>query len=93
MAEIFEAMMVVCFGLSWPFSVYRAYKSRTARGKSLQFELFIWVGYISGIVGKLITGNITYVFVFYVLNIILVSVDIGLYFRNRALDRKGIEEA
>lgn len=87
MGELFEAVMVICFGLSWPLSVYKSWKSRTAKGKSLFFEVFIWMGYVSGIAGKLMTGNITYVFVFYLINIVMVSVDIALYLRNMGLDR------
>ncbi len=87
MGEIFEAIMVICFGLSWPLSVYKSWKSRTAKGKSLFFEVFIWLGYVSGIVGKLVTHNITYVFAFYILNIVMVSIDICLYMRNLRLDK------
>ena len=79
--------MVICFGLSWPLSVYKSWKSRTAKGKSLFFEVFIWLGYVSGIVGKLVTHNITYVFAFYILNIVMVSIDICLYMRNLRLDK------
>lgn len=86
MKELFEAFMIICFGISWPLSVYKSIKSRTAKGKSLPFELFIWIGYLFGIAGKLITGNITYVIVFYLLNILMISIDIGLYFRNHRLD-------
>ncbi len=87
MAAIFEALMVVCFGLSWPMSVYRSWKSRTAKGKSLFFEVFILLGYLCGITSKLVFGNITYVFLFYVLNILMVAADLMMYFRNRRLDR------
>ena len=87
LSQIFEAGMVICFGLSWPLSVYKAWKSRTAKGKSLLFEVFIWLGYISGITGKIITGNITYVFVFYIINFIMVSADLCLYVRNSRLDK------
>ena len=80
--------MVICFGLSWPVSVYKSYKSRTAKGKSLVFEVFIFIGYICGIVGKLVTHNITYVFIFYIINIVMVSVDMCLYLRNVRLDRR-----
>lgn len=86
MAQLFEAIMVICFGLSWPLSVYKSWKSRTAKGKSLLFEIFIWIGYVFGIVGKIITGNITYVFVFYVINVLMVSIDIIFFMRNRKLD-------
>lgn len=87
MGEVFEAIMVICFGLSWPVSVYKSFKSRTAKGKSLLFECFILIGYLFGVAGKIITGNVTYVFAFYILNICMVSVDLCLYYRNRKLDR------
>ena len=86
MATLFEAIMVICFGLSWPLSVYKSCKSRTAKGKSLFFEVFILLGYLSGITGKILTNSITYVFIFYILNALMVSVDILLYLRNRRLD-------
>ena len=87
LAELFEAIMVVCFGCSWPLSVYKSVKSRTAKGKSLFFEVLIWIGYIFGICGKIMTHNISYVLVFYFINITMVSIDIGFYFRNARLDR------
>lgn len=90
MAEIFEAAMVICFGLSWPTSVYKSWKSRTAKGKSLTFEIFIWIGYVCGIFGKIMTHNITYVFIFYILNIVMVSIDMLLYFRNVRLDQQAV---
>ena len=89
MAELFETVMVVCFGASWPLSLFKSVTSRTARGKSLLFECLIWVGYVFGITGKLLNGKITYVFVFYILNIVMVTLDIGVYFRNRRLDLTG----
>lgn len=87
MKEIFEALMVVCFGISWPLSILKSVRSRTSKGKSLVFMLFIWIGYVFGIVGKLINHNITYVFIFYVINLCMVTADIFLYFRNKRLDR------
>lgn len=81
-----EAAMVLCFGASWPLSLYKSITSRTAKGKSLLFECFICIGYVFGICGKLIAGNITYVFAFYILNLLMVSLDILVYIRNRHLD-------
>ena len=86
MSQSFEVIMMVCFGLSWPASVMKSYTCRTTQGKSLTFEIFVWIGYIAGIAGKIISHNITYVLVFYVINILMVSVDICLYFRNKRLD-------
>ena len=87
MSEMFEVAMVLCFGISWPLSIYKSYTSRTTKGKSLVFECFIWIGYIFGIVGKLLRGNVNYVLIFYFVNLAAVTVDICLYFRNRRLDR------
>lgn len=86
MAEIFEALMVICFGISWPLSIYKSYTSRTNKGKSILFSTFIWVGYIFGVLSKFLSSSITYVAIFYILNLIMVSIDILLYFRNRKLD-------
>ena len=88
MSQFLEAVMVVLFGISWPLNIMKSVKSRTAKGKSLPFLIFIWVGYIAGIASKLVSGNITYVFVFYVLNLVMVSIDFCLYFRNVKLDKE-----
>ena len=86
MSEFLEICMIVAFGFSWPMNVIKSYKARTTKGKSLAFLVLIFGGYICGIASKLISGNITYVFVFYVLNLLMVGTDIVLYFRNRRLD-------
>ncbi len=82
MSQIFEAIMVISFGISWPLSIYKSFVSRTTKGKSLPFMLFILFGYGSGIVSKLVAGTLTYVFVFYVLNFVMVAIDLCLYYRN-----------
>ena len=79
-----EAVMVACFGISWPFSVVKSYKARTTKGKSFIFLAAIWIGYIFGIAGKIIKGisdgYFTYVFYFYVFNLAVVTADIFFYF-------------
>ena len=87
MAQIFEVLMIVCFGVSWPFNIAKSWKAKTARGKSLLFEVCILVGYICGIAGKFITGNVTYVLIAYVINVVMVLIDILLTLRNMALDK------
>ena len=87
-SEIFEIGMLICFGLSWPFNVVKAYRARPAKGKSLPFLLFIESGYVFGIAGKLLSGSFAwYVLFFYILNFTMVAMDIALYFRNRHLDK------
>ena len=86
--KIFEVIMLLCFGVAWPFSVYRSYKARTAKGKSLVFLLALLIGYVSGMINKVINGA-DYVLFFYALNFVLVAADTALYFRNRRLDKSG----
>ncbi len=93
--DLFEALTIFCFGLSWPISIRKSYVARTAKGKSLFFEVFLLVGYAFGIARKIIqvsvlgaTGFIFYLsFFFYVLNFIEISIDVALYFRNTKLDK------
>ncbi len=95
MAEIFEIIMIVSFGASWPLNVMKSYKARTTKGKSLAFLLLILFGYIAGILSKFVNsvymeeiGSKWYVLFFYFLNFIMVFIDLCLYFRNRTLDKK-----
>lgn len=78
MAEILEAIMVISFGISWPISILKTLKSKTAAGKSPLFITFIVFGYVCGIISKIISNNITYVFFFYCLNLVMTSFDLGL---------------
>lgn len=91
MTELLEALMVVSFGVSWPASILKSYRSRTTKGKSLFFLLMIFFGYACGVVWKYIeysqTGAFKYPSYFYILNLVMVGIDIGLYFRNRKLDK------
>ena len=87
-SQLLEAVMVVSFGISWPASILKSWTARTAKGKSLFFLVMILFGYACGIASKLFRGSLTYVFVFYVLNFVMVAADLCLYFRNRSLDRK-----
>ncbi len=92
MNSIFEALMLLCFGFAWPISIYKSIKSRTSKGKSLTFLIILLVGYIFGIINKFING-LDYVVYFYVLNLVLVSVDTALHIRNTKLDVKLQEES
>ncbi len=86
--ELMEVFMIVAFGCSWPMNVIKSWKARTTKGKSLAFLLLILFGYICGITGKLISpGFKWYVLFFYVLNFVMVSIDLALYIRNYRLDK------
>lgn len=88
MSSILETLMLICFGCSWPLNLMKAYKSRTAKSTSLPFILLIITGYIAGITAKVLTGQINYVLVAYLLNLAIVSLNLLVYFRNVLLDRK-----
>jgi hypothetical protein len=90
--QLLEAAMIVSFGIAWPTAIAKSLKSRTAKGKSLQFLLIILAGYAFGIASKLVAGTLTYVFIFYVINFIMVSFDTALYFRNRKLDQASLPD-
>ncbi len=83
MSEIFEVLMLVCFGISWPISVVKSIKSKSTKGKSLVFTAVIILGYVCGIVSKLAAGNTTYVFWLYVLNLAVVSTDLAVSIVNK----------
>lgn len=94
--ELMEAVTILCFGVSWPISIRKSYISKTAKGKSLFFEVFLLVGYAFGIFRKILqifvlgySDPICFLsFFFYILNFIEISIDVGLYFRNCKYDRK-----
>lgn len=95
MSELLEILMIVSFGASWPMNVIKSYKARTTKGKSLAFLCLIFFGYIAGIASKFTNTSYMqnfsqkwYVLFFYVLNLIMVGIDLFLYFRNKKLDMK-----
>ena len=89
--QLCEIGMLLAFGVSWPFNISKSWRSRTAKGKSLGFELIIVFGYCIGVLGKFITysrtGVLPYSTWFYLADIAMVLCDIALYFRTRALDK------
>ena len=87
MSVILEIIMVVSFGISWPLNVIKSYQARSTKGKSLWFLVLIFFGYICGIASKLTADSYKwYVLFFYVLNFIMVGVDLLLYWRNYRLE-------
>lgn len=93
MSEILEVVMIVSFGASWPMNVIKSWKARTAKGKSLAFLCLILFGYAAGITGKFMNpvymaefAQKWYVLFFYVLNFVMISMDLIIYFRNKKLD-------
>ena len=88
MGSIFETVMLLCFGFSWPMNLIKAYNAKTAKGTSLPFILLIIVGYVAGITAKIVTGQTNYVLAAYILNLAIVLLNLVIYFRNTSLDKK-----
>ena len=88
MAELLEGVMLICFGFSWPMSVVRNIKAKSAKNMSLGFNLLIVAGYIAGICAKLCMHNYSYVLIVYIINLLFVSANLVIYFINCSYDKK-----
>ena len=84
---VFEIIMLACFGAAWPVSIYKSYTSRTTAGKSVIFLIIVLIGYAAGILHK-IFYNLDFVIWLYIINAVMVSIDILLYMRNKMLSGK-----
>jgi len=93
MIEFLESVMLICFGVSWPISVVKNWRAKTAQNMSLSFILMIIFGYLAGICAKVMAGNYSYVLVIYGLNLLAVSANLVIYFINRSYDRHRISVA
>ena len=88
-AEVFEALMLICFGWAWPVAIAKTLKVRKVHGKSVVFLFLVLLGYMSGIAAKVITahgGMPDWVTILYVANALMVTTEITLYFRFRQPD-------
>jgi hypothetical protein len=85
--SVFEIIMLVCFGLSWPFSIYKSYVSRSTQGKSVIFLYIVAAGYIAGILHK-VFYHLDGVIILYTVNFFLVVTDTVLFYRNSWLEKK-----
>ncbi len=94
MTEMLETIMLICFGISWPINLVKNYRLRSAKSTSLTFLLLIWFGYVAGVAAKLIQlfspamkDPTWYLLTIYMINLVMLSANLLVYFRNRQLDR------
>lgn len=73
--SFYEAGMLICFGASWPFALAKTYKTKSTKGKSKLFLSLIILGYIFGIINKIL-NSVDIVFWLYIVNLLLVSMDL-----------------
>ncbi|HPC93581.1 MAG TPA: hypothetical protein PLU87_01460 [Sedimentisphaerales bacterium] len=89
--SVFEAVMLVCFGVSWPISIAKSLRTRKVEGKSPLFMAIVCFGYLNGVIYKA-SQPFDWIIGLYVLNMVLVAVDLSLYFyysRDRRKDAPG----
>ena len=77
--SIWEILMLLCFACSWPVSIVKALRTKIVLGKSPFFMSMIIIGYAFGIIHKILYNPdiVTFLWAF---NMLLVSVDLVLYF-------------
>jgi hypothetical protein len=83
----FEIGMLVCFGISWPFSIVKMLAKKSSEGKSYLFLSFVLIGYACGIFHKLLYHCDAVVFL-YAFNFIIVFVDMLLCFHYKNMKNK-----
>lgn len=88
MSAVLEAVMLVCFGLSWPINAMKAWKAGTAAGTSWMFLALITFGYIAGIAAKFVGGTVNWVLAVYIINLVALIVNWTVFARNKSLDSK-----
>lgn len=93
-ADYFEIAMILAFGISWPINLIKAWRAKTTRGTSLVFLILIFLGYIAGIIAKFINPDYMasfssrwYVLIVYFFNLIMVGLNLVVYFLNRKIDK------
>jgi hypothetical protein len=78
--SVFEILMLICFGASWPISIAKSLRTRQVAGKSPLFLAIVIAGYASGILHKALYAT-DWVILLYVVNLVMVAIDLALYLR------------
>ena len=58
--RFFEMLFLICFGISWPMNIVKAVRGKTSKGVSLWFLLVCFIGYIFGIIAKLVDDTLVH---------------------------------
>lgn len=84
-SQFCEFFMLFAFGFSWPFAIARTYKAghsgKGVAGKSPMFMGIVLLGYVGGILARLLDANASndWLVIVYVIDMALVSTDLALY--------------
>jgi len=79
--NIFEVAMLLCFAAAWPFSIRKAYVSKSNGSMSFFFLFVVIIGYIAGITNNVLHG-VNYVIYFYIANMVMVIINTILFLQN-----------
>jgi len=77
--SVFEAIMLICFGISWPFSIAKSVRTKVVSGKSPAIMAILCIGYTSGIIHKLLFA-FDWITALYAVNLVMVAIDLRLYY-------------
>jgi len=98
--NIFESIMLVCFGFAWPLSIYKSFVSKKTAGKSLLFLIVLQIGYVAGILFKFTEywnnlkinpdETISINLYLYILNFVMITMDELLFLRNRKIEARSL---
>lgn len=86
--QVFEAGMLMAFGISWPVDVMKTLRTKRTEGKSVAFMSLVFCGYILGMCGKLARAigsgeAIEWITALYVFNAAIIAIDIAVTLRLR----------
>lgn len=90
--SIWEVLFLCCFAVSWPVSIAKSLRTKVVIGKSPLFMGLVVLGYVFGIIHKLLYSRDIVIFL-YVFNALLVSFDLFLYFLYIGRNREQLKES
>ena len=83
--SLLEAIMLICWGMSWPVSIIKTLRTKKVSGKSPIFMSLIAVGYVSAILHKVLYSY-DYLVLLYLFNLSMILTDLFLYTRYNLRD-------
>jgi hypothetical protein len=87
-----EAIMLICWGVSWPVSIIKTLRTKIVLGKSPLFMSLIALGYFCGIAHKILYSR-DYLVLIYMVNLTMILTELCLYNRYRYLNAKLMKKA
>jgi len=87
--SFFEAIMLICFGVNWPVSIAKSLRTKVVSGKSPLFMEIVWIGYLGGIIHKVLYFP-DWIILLYAFNMIMVTIDIALYYKYVPRERQTV---